>query len=75
MTNSMTARWTVAEDPEALTVRVELWNKHGVTLVMPKDGKTSGGAMLWGPDAAHELDQLAPDAFKRWLDLTQGRRQ
>jgi hypothetical protein len=27
-----------------------------------------------GQNAAHELDQLAPDAFRRWLDLAQGRR-
>jgi hypothetical protein len=74
MTNSMTARWTVAEDAEALTVRVELWNGCAVVLCAWKDDSAAPFvALSTSEHGQHDLAELDFAAFRRWLDGAQGR--
>lgn len=55
-----------------MSLRIELWNHHGITLIALKDGKEGRpAAIMWGPNATHELDQMTADNFRRWLDVAQ----
>jgi hypothetical protein len=69
----MSAQWCVTEDPEFLSLRINLWNGHAVVLTAWKDDAAQPFVALCSDSAEHDLAEVTAPHFRRWLDGTQGR--
>jgi hypothetical protein len=69
---SMAARWQVIPDNEGLTLLVELWNGHAITLTTWADDRI---VTLWNGNKGHNFADDTLASFRRWLDQAQGRGQ
>jgi hypothetical protein len=73
MAETMAARWVVTEDADMIGLRVDLWNGYAVHVLAWKDDSIPPGAMLRGPESAHDLDEMNARQLRAWLDQAQGR--
>jgi hypothetical protein len=71
----MSASWTVTEDTEMVSVRVELWNGAAVVVCAWKDDSAAPFVALSTTEhGQHDLSECNFRAFRAWLGVAQGRR-
>lgn len=70
---SMTARWHVTQDADALVLHVELWNGRGLTITAWADDTATPCVALRSTEhGEHDLQDCGFAGFRRWLDGAQG---
>ena len=71
---TMTARWSIvtAGTGDMVTLQIELWNGHAITLTVWKDDHA---AMLWQGSDGRDFGEETLPSFRAWLQATQGRGQ
>jgi hypothetical protein len=69
---TMTARWHVIAGGQGdmVTLQVELWNGHALTLTAWKDDRA---VMLWQGSDGRDFSDDTITSFRRWLATAQGR--
>lgn len=67
----MTARWhVVASDRDMISLVVDLWNGHSITLTAWADDRA---VMRWQGNDGRDFSDDTATSFRAWLNQAQGR--